>query len=405
MELSAERVTEASAVHIHPALFECIDPEATMYPAPALPILPYLTASQLLRGPRDLPIFLSRPHQFFRNARSALAQVFTQCGLHNNHILVPGYICKSVIEPIIWSGSTPVFYNLNDDLSVDETDFEAKLVDADAAIVTHFFGIPQHIDRLAELCRRQQVILIEDCAHALMGALNGAPLGSLGDYSIASTIKFCPGIDGGILICNGPTTTDRREPRTTHVDLRSIASLLERSVTGYVSRYGNRSYSSNHVPPVPRWRSSRMRELEQSPGIDGRYEWFDPEDMGIPGNEVSRRLLFMLDYDLIRRRRRENFLHYVEVSRGLARCQAIITELQAETVPYMFPLFVEGIDDVFRTLKFRRIPIWRWEQQHVNVPAIGKRLGRGLLHLPCHQCITLRDIDKIIAAIRDSLQF
>jgi len=381
--------------------FACMDPEAVNFPAPAIPVLPYLTLAQLSLHPRrPLPLFLQRPHAFFRNGRSALASVLLRERLQGRRVLLPGYMCKSVIEPIIWSRSTPLYFALDDALNVDLDDFERQLHGADAAIVTHFFGIPQaDMPRIADLCRKHDVLLIEDCAHAFLGESAGRSLGSFGDYAIASTVKFCPGIEGGLLIANGRSLEHEMHPGWRSVRLRSALTLLDRGVAGYRSRRRRQAFSDQAVPPAPAWRAERLEAIEVVPDASGRYEWFDPNDVATPGDGCSYKLLYLLDYEHIARTRRENFARYLRAFADVPGCAPIIETLQAATVPYMFPLFVEDIERVFRTFKFERIPIWRWEQQPVDVPAIGQRYGRNLLHLPCHQCLRAEDIDAIAAEI------
>jgi len=389
---------DAAAAH---ADFACMDPEAVNFPAPAIPVLPYLTLAQLRVHRRGrLPVFLQRPHAFFRNGRSALASVLLREGLQGRRVLLPGYMCKSVIEPIIWSRSTPLYFALDDALNVDLDDFERQVRDADAAIVTHFFGIPQaDMPRIAAICRKNGVLLIEDCAHAFLGETAGRSLGSFGDYAIASTVKFCPGIEGGLLIANNRALEHEMHPGWRSTRLRSALTLLDRGVAGYRARRRRKAFADETVPPAPAWRAERLDAIEAVPNAAGRFEWFNPQDVAAPGDGFSYKLLYLLDYEHIARVRRENFERYLRAFADVPGCVPIIETLQAGTVPYMFPLFVEDIERVFRTFKFERIPIWRWEQQPIDVPAIGKRYGRNLLHLPCHQCLRAEDIDAIAAEI------
>ena len=50
------------------------------------------------------------------------------------------------------------------------------------------------------LCDERKIVLIEDCAHAFFGSVDSWPVGSVGDYSIASPKKFFPLCEGGLLV-------------------------------------------------------------------------------------------------------------------------------------------------------------------------------------------------------------
>ena len=73
-----------------------------------------------------------------------------------------------------------------------------------ALIVVHYAGYPADIIKIRDICQKNNVKLIEDCAHALGAKVGGASVGTFGDYSIFSfqAIKHFTTIDGGFLVCN-----------------------------------------------------------------------------------------------------------------------------------------------------------------------------------------------------------
>ncbi len=56
--------------------------------------------------------------------------------------------------------------------------------------VYHQYGFPQDMDKILEFARAKQLIVVEDCAHALGSQYKGKPLGSFGDYTIYSFSKW-----------------------------------------------------------------------------------------------------------------------------------------------------------------------------------------------------------------------
>ena len=73
----------------------------------------------------------------------------------------------------------------------------------DAILITHIGGYPNpHIQKIAELCKLNNIILIEDCAHAPFASLGGQYVGTFGDAAILSFFptKPIPAGEGGILI-------------------------------------------------------------------------------------------------------------------------------------------------------------------------------------------------------------
>ena len=68
------------------------------------------------------------PTKLVTSGRIAIALALRQMGIGpGDAVLVPSFHCASMIEPVTWSGATPVFYRINADTSVDLDDIAAKL--------------------------------------------------------------------------------------------------------------------------------------------------------------------------------------------------------------------------------------------------------------------------------------
>ena len=65
------------------------------------------------------------------------------------------------------------------------------------AVVYHQYGFPQDMDAIRDYAAPNRVVLIEDCAHSLMGAYRGTALGSFGRAGVFSYSKFVPSLIGG----------------------------------------------------------------------------------------------------------------------------------------------------------------------------------------------------------------
>jgi dTDP-4-amino-4,6-dideoxygalactose transaminase len=104
------------------------------------------------------------------------------------------------------AGAKVEFVDCNrSDLCMSFEDFERKVArhSPAAAMVVHIGGhIAFDIDRIAELCRAEGIVLIEDCAHAHGASWNGRKPGTYGDagiWSFAPTKTISTG-EGGLLV-------------------------------------------------------------------------------------------------------------------------------------------------------------------------------------------------------------
>ncbi|MCC6446770.1 MAG: DegT/DnrJ/EryC1/StrS family aminotransferase [Armatimonadetes bacterium] len=89
----------------------------------------------------------------------------------------------------------PITMNMNPDL------IEAKITErTKALIVTHIWGLPAEMDRIMAIARKHNIIVIEDCAHALFATYKGRYVGTWGDvgsFSFQMSKQMGLG-DGGI---------------------------------------------------------------------------------------------------------------------------------------------------------------------------------------------------------------
>ena len=91
-----------------------------------------------------------------------------------------------------------------DDGNMSPSSLENLIDDSvSAVVVTHLFGNPAKIVEIQEICRKNKVPLVEDCAQAIGAEYNGRKLGSFG---LISTFSFYPtknlgGIGDGGAIC------------------------------------------------------------------------------------------------------------------------------------------------------------------------------------------------------------
>ena len=156
---------------------------------------------------------VERAHQplyFYNSARDGFLDILNQ---YNQQqcvtLLLPGYIGFSpnegsgIYDPVIKSGINHVFYPVDRSLNVCVDRFEQLLGEVEGraiVLLVHYFGYPdQNIDRLAQLCRSKNAVIIEDSAHALYTDYVDHSCGQYADYCLYSLHKMLPYHKGGML--------------------------------------------------------------------------------------------------------------------------------------------------------------------------------------------------------------
>lgn len=116
------------------------------------------------------------------------------------------------IAPATIFGASPVFCNIDENLSMDPDDIERCISPRTKAImVVHLYGYPCDMDRIMKIARRHNLYVIEDVSHAQGGLYKGKRLGTIGDISAMSLMSYKSFAAGelGILVTNNKKLCER----------------------------------------------------------------------------------------------------------------------------------------------------------------------------------------------------
>lgn len=127
-----------------------------------------------------------------------------------NEVIVPAYICPSVIQAIVACGLNPVSVDIGDDLNLSPIAMHAAFNDDTLAVIApHMYGCPAKIVEIESLCQDANIFLIDDAAQVVGVRCDGRLLGTFGDagiISFAQSKTIVTGIrgSGGVLLINKP---------------------------------------------------------------------------------------------------------------------------------------------------------------------------------------------------------
>ena len=149
---------------------------------------------------------------FTNNGRTATVYLLENCMSlgPDDYVLLPDYLCLSILTALDAGKAAYRFYRVRRDLSIDLCDLDAKLAESKAAggrckaiYLTHFFGTAYSdadTDALTALSKKYGVPIIEDLTQSLLTSPYAGHKGiGFGDYLVASTRKWFPNSDGGIV--------------------------------------------------------------------------------------------------------------------------------------------------------------------------------------------------------------
>jgi len=146
--------------------------------------------------------------------RTALYLLVKTLKLEGKDILIPAFICNSVIDAILKAGAKPIFVDVNvSNLSLNLNDARKKLTPNCVAILfVHYFGfVYPDIENLKDFAQKNHLFLIEDCSQSLGAWHQGQRVGSIGDASIFSFTKNTLAFGGGVIGTNNRELFNRIE--------------------------------------------------------------------------------------------------------------------------------------------------------------------------------------------------
>lgn len=351
--------------------------------------------------------------EYFYSARYALAAALDALKLSANQaILMPSYNCWVEVDPVVRSGAKIDWYRVKTDFSIDEDDLLARIRPETTAIfVIHYLGFPQRLENIRRICTERGIILIEDCAHALLSNDGDIPLGSTGDMAIFSIRKTLPLPDGGCLLINNPVLTYERPSMfrsnrfaTYYVlsemlcsgstDIAQEAGLLTRSVWALnlmVARLARLGLRGMHK--VLRDRGDYLVYPSGNNFRDEVRSW------GM--SKISSAIIDGAEFSDIKMRRRANFSYLLERIGPDERFQLPIRSLPDGVCPLLFPVIVEERDRIYRELKERGHTGYDWWGGfHPAVPwdefPTAVHLKKKVFGIPVHQSLRQQHLDMMV---------
>src|SRR5881397_2538259 len=130
-----------------------------------------------------------------------------------SEIIFPSLTFWVVPELAKVAGLTVVFADVDPaTFNLDPASVERMITDKTRAIVpTHLYGLPCDMDRLLDIAARHNLVVLEDCAHALGATYKGRPIGTFGTGALFSfqTLKPLNCYGGGAALVQDPAVASR----------------------------------------------------------------------------------------------------------------------------------------------------------------------------------------------------
>ena len=163
-----------------------------------------------------------------------------------DEVIMPAYTFVSTADAFVLRGAVPVFVDIRPDtMNIDENLIEAAITEKTKAIApVHYAGVSCEMDKIMEIAKKYNLVVIEDAAQGIMSGYKGKALGTIGDYgcfSFHETKNYSMG-EGGALLIQDADMVESAEI------IREKGTNRSKFYRGQIDKYTWVDFGSSYLP-------------------------------------------------------------------------------------------------------------------------------------------------------------
>ncbi len=163
-----------------------------------------------------------------------------------DEVIMPSYTFVSTANAFVLRGAVIVFVDIRPDtMNIDETLIEDAITSKTKAIVpVHYAGVGCEMDKITEIAKKHNLLVVEDAAQGVMAYYKDRALGTIGDvgcYSFHETKNYSMGEGGAVLVNN-------REMHERSEIVREKGTNRSRFLRGQIDKYTWVDVGSSYLP-------------------------------------------------------------------------------------------------------------------------------------------------------------
>lgn len=343
----------------------------------------WIDDNNLVEDNNEMPSWLRRFGNIVltTSGRGAISLLLDHVKPRVKSVLLPSYICDSVILPFEQAGYELTYYDVDKYLKPIDIDM---IKNSNVGIFLHmgYFGFSTNeiLSDLISSLKYESVITIEDVTHTLFSQQN-KPIES--DYIIGSIRKWFGILSGGFLASDKIMNFELIDANVDFINIRR-SSLNQKFQ--YMNS-GNESMKSTYL--------SGFNRAEHILDEDVKPYKIDHESEVIIKN---------LDDKELQNYRQRNYKFLLKHLRDVDSIEVLFRDLENDVTPMFFPIYVKSNRDELRSRLIEKEiycpvhwPIPKQVNGHLNITT--KSIYDSILSIPCDQRYQIEDMHRIINEI------
>lgn len=322
--------------------------------------------------------FPDKNYYYTGGGYSSINTIIEEIGFEKDmEILLPSYLCSSMLIPFKDKSIKYRFYKVNNCLDIDLEDLGKRINEGTKAILfINYFGFPPRAEAVNFLkkIKEEGVVVVEDNVQSFFSKID-----PIGDYFFNSFRKYCP-IDGSVIISDKVIRDEHwRVLNSKYLLLKSLGQVLRMSTI----KFNIFDFSSVFL------KLFRLADNAYYKHANTKFCRF------------NKYLLSKYDVSHMVNKRRENYMRMLKTYSGVA----LFNELESEVVPFGFPICVKNRDLFRKKLISKNIfcPIHWVLSDEIDKDEFSEswELSKTILTLPLSENISSSDLDYLEKNMED----
>lgn len=191
--------------------------------------------------------FLSKKMLLTTSCTHSLEMAAILSGIQSgDEVIMPSFTFVSTADAFVQRGAKIVFVDIRPDtMNIDENLIEDAITSKTKAIVpVHYAGVACEMDKIMEIAKKYNLMVVEDAAQGIMSYYKGQALGTIGDfgcYSFHETKNYSMG-EGGAISINDSKFIEKAEI------IREKGTDRSKFLRGQIDKYTWVDYGSSYLP-------------------------------------------------------------------------------------------------------------------------------------------------------------
>ena len=292
----------------------------------------------------------------FSHGRTAFKYGLIHLGLKkNDKIMLPEYICDILLDPLKDLGIRPIFYEVNDDFTVNWKSLRKKYSKSiKALVVINYFGFEEEKKKFSIFCKKKGIFLIEDNCHSL--ERNNKKINNYSDIIFSSIHKVIKKTySGGLLTIN-------KNEKNIYLPLfklqkynisfkQTINNFLENNFLIF-KRF--LKYKFLRMPSFSRLNSIKNEKIAEDFLID----------------EFSKSIFEKKKFKKICEERNQNYMAWKKLCIKNKSIEIFKRKIKKNNIPWVFPVYVNDPQLRIKIFKFG----WKYGYSIISWPSLPNSL-------------------------------